>query len=148
MEFLTEPFQKIVPKPWGHEILYTPASEPYTGKIQIVDAGKRWSLHYHETKKETLCLLSGQATIWLQDKQGNMQQIPMVAKRGYTITPKQAHRIEAISDCVIIEASDSEWEGTTVRLADDFARKNETEDLRKQEGRGWKEGAGWVGSQV
>jgi len=130
------PFQKIVPKPWGHEIIFAPEGLPYTGKIMAVNAGTRWSIHYHDAKLETLTLFSGKALLWLGDKDGKMEKVPMEEKKGYTIPVNQVHRLEALTDCVVMEASESE-RGTTVRVEDDFERKNETEEVRKDPMRGW-----------
>lgn len=131
------PFQKIVPKPWGHEIIFTPESVTYTGKILVINAGSRLSIHYHDSKLETLMLFSGQANLWLGTQQsGGIEKIAMEEKKGYTIPINQAHRFEAITDCVVIEASEPE-KGTTVRLEDDFQRSNEDDETRKDPKRGW-----------
>ena len=135
-DYKTEPYHKIVPKPWGHEILYTKGDLPYAGKVMFLKGGTRWSLHYHEGKRETLMLLSGIAQIWLEDSQGEIQKIPMELQQGYNISLNQKHRIVTIEDCVIVEASEPEA-GTTVRLEDDYKRSDETEELRKLDNRGW-----------
>ncbi len=130
------PFQKIVPKPWGHEIIFTPENVTYTGKIMVVNAGGRWSIHYHDAKLETLILFSGEAVLWLGTKDGGIEKISMEEKKGYTIPINQIHRFEAVTDCVVIEASEPE-QGTTVRLEDDFQRSNEDDETRKDPMRGW-----------
>ncbi len=56
--------------------------------------------------------------------------------KGYTIVPFQCHRFEALEDSDIIEVSTAE-KGTTFRLEDDYSRSDETEQIRKQPGRGW-----------
>ena len=60
----------------------------------------------------------------------------MELQKGYTITPPQKHRIEAIEDSSIFEVSSPE-SGTTFRLEDDSARPDETEDVRSKKNRGW-----------
>lgn len=130
------PFQKVVPKPWGHEVIFAPEDLSYTGKILTIKAGHRLSVHYHEAKLETLMLFSGEALLWLGMPDGSMEKIPMEEKKGYTIPLNQIHRFEAITDCVVIEASEPE-KGTTVRVEDDFERSNETEEIRKDPNRGW-----------
>lgn len=131
-----QPFTKQVIKPWGHELIFTPEGLTFCGKIMFVKAGKRWSLHYHEEKLETLALVSGVAEIWLEDDTGTIHKIPMEAGKGYTISLKQKHRVVAIEDSVIVESSEPE-KGLTVRVEDDFARGNETEHLRLDPNRGW-----------
>jgi mannose-6-phosphate isomerase-like protein (cupin superfamily) len=130
------PFQKIVPKPWGHEVIFAPENLSYTGKIEVINAGKRTSLHYHEAKLETMVLVSGKAVLWLADDQGQIEKIEMEPQKGYTIPLKQVHRFEAIEDSMIIEASEPE-KGTTVRVEDDYTRSNEDDETRKDPMRGW-----------
>ena len=48
-----------VEKPWGHELVWA-ETELYVGKILHVKAGEALSLQMHETKDETLHLLSGE----------------------------------------------------------------------------------------
>ncbi|MDH5590739.1 MAG: cupin, partial [Gemmatimonadota bacterium] len=47
-----------VEKPWGYELIWA-ETEDYVGKILHVNAGEASSLQYHETKDETMFLLSG-----------------------------------------------------------------------------------------
>lgn len=137
MNFSTDPHQQIVKKPWGEEVIYAPGGLPYTGKILKVLAGKRLSFQYHDEKIETLCLISGQALVWLEDEHGEVKKITMEPEKGYTVRPPQKHRVEAITDCQILEASMPET-GNTFRLEDDYKRDTETEEVRKQLDRGWK----------
>jgi len=136
MNFSTTPFQEKIPKPWGEEIKFTPGSLKRAGKLLLVKAGKRLSFQYHDEKEETLCLFSGKALLWLENADGVIDKIPMEMHKGYTVIPPQKHRIETLDDCVIVEVSSPET-GTTVRLEDDYARKDETEEVRMQKNRGW-----------
>jgi|SRR3989344_2768624 len=136
MNFDLNPFQEKIEKPWGYEVLFTPKSLSRAGKLLFVKAGKRLSFQYHDEKEETLFLFSGKALVWLEDSEGNIQKIPMELQKGYTITPPQKHRIEAIEDSSIFEVSSPE-SGTTFRLEDDSARPDETEDVRSKKNRGW-----------
>ncbi len=124
-------YQKIE-KPWGYEIIFTPPESIITGKILHLNKGARFSYQYHDKKQETLCLIKGRAKIIIEGKTYLMQP-----NKGYFIKPFDKHRVEGITDCEIMEASTKE-EGTTVRLQDDYQRPNETEELRKQPNRGWK----------
>jgi len=130
--FLTHPFQQKIMKPWGEEIIYTPEDFPYAGKILHVKSGKRLSLQYHNEKKETLCLFSGNALLWIGNAKGEMEKISMEPFHGYSVMPGQQHRIEAVEDCFILESSTPEA-GDTVRVEDDYGRPDETEEMRKQE---------------
>lgn len=138
--FSTTPFQKRVEKPWGYEIIYTPDDAPATGKILHVNAGKRLSLQYHDVKRETLCLINGKGIITLSNEKDETIELPMELFEGYHVVPGQIHRVTAITDMDFIEASTPEL-GNTFRLQDDSNRPTETEDLRKQENRGWNNGS-------
>jgi oxalate decarboxylase/phosphoglucose isomerase-like protein (cupin superfamily) len=120
--------QKIV-KPWGFELILSTPTSKITSKILHIDAGKRFSLQYHDEKEEVLTLLSGEANIYLSDSNGQVQKTLMEQRRGYLIVPFQTHRVEAISDCEISESSTPE-SGNTVRLEDDYKRTDETVESR------------------
>jgi mannose-6-phosphate isomerase len=136
MAFSVAPFQKRVPKPWGFEIIFTPDGLDRAGKFLFIKAGKRLSFQYHDAKEETLCLASGKALLWLENAAGEIEKIPMEPRKGYTVALMQKHRVEAVEDCVIVEASQPE-RGNTVRLDDDYRRDTETEEMRAETDRGW-----------
>jgi len=97
---------------------------PYTGKILFIKAGKRLSLQYHDQKQETLSLLEGKAKLLLENEKGKIVSLMMAPKNGYTINQGKKHRLEAISDCLVVEASTPEM-GKTYRVEDDYNRKDE-----------------------
>jgi mannose-6-phosphate isomerase len=136
MSFTTKPYGKKIEKPWGYEILYTSPHSERVGKILFVRAGRRLSLQYHDAKEETLCLVSGKAIIWLENEQGEIEHKQMELEVGYNVALMQKHRVEAVEDSLVIESSDVE-KGNTFRLEDDYARGTETEDIRRQDDRGW-----------
>lgn len=130
------PFQARIEKPWGFEIHFTPKDFAHTGKILFVFAGKKLSFQYHDEKEETICLYSGEALIWLENSKGEIEKIPMELQKGYVVKPFQKHRVEAVKDSFLLEASSPET-GTTVRLEDDYKRPDENESMRAEENRGW-----------
>jgi len=132
-----EPQESITSKPWGKEVLLTPDGSPYVGKLMYINAGARLSLQYHDEKLETQCLVSGRAILWLEDDAGELAKIELEPAKGYTIPTNRKHRLEALEDAVVFEASTPEI-GTTVRVEDDYDRPDETEELRKSDNRGWK----------
>lgn len=136
--FTITPYQKRVDKPWGYEIIYTTDDAPATGKILHVHAGKRLSLQYHDEKIETLCLIEGNGVLTLTNPEGEEVEITMEKDKGYYVVPGQIHRFTAVTDCVFLEASTPET-GNTFRLQDDADRTTETEEMRKQENRGWQD---------
>lgn len=124
------PHQRRVEKPWGWEILWAETPQ-YCAKILYIHAGKRLSLQYHDAKLETQCLIRGRALLILEDEQGVLREIEMEPGKGYTIRPFQKHRLVALEDAEIVEASTPEV-GTTYRLEDDYARPHETEEIRRR----------------
>jgi len=135
-QLATGSFLQKIPKPWGEETLYVPAGLPYAGKILFIKGGKRLSLQYHSEKRETLCLFSGNVLLWLENGSGEIEKIPMQLLYGYTVMPGRKHRLEAVEDSFVLEASTPEA-GNTVRVEDDYNRPTETEEIRKEKNRGW-----------
>ena len=123
-----------VDKPWGYELLLSPADAPYTAKLIHVRAGQRLSLQIHDVKVETQTLVEGRGILVLEGPDGELHDVPMEKGVGYHIAVGQRHRLCAApdEDAVVFEASTPEV-GTTYRLADDYARPDETEALRTAE---------------
>jgi mannose-6-phosphate isomerase len=136
-ESIIQPFKKIITKPWGSETIYSPEELGIVGKILEIKAGKRLSLQYHDQKKETLCLLGGQVDLWIGREENNIKAVKMELRSGYTIEPNIIHRLEAKEDSLVLEVSTPEI-GTTFRLQDDYARPDESEEIRLNSNRGWK----------
>ena len=134
--FTTEPYVRRVEKPWGYELHWVPDGLRYMGKVLHINAHKRLSLQVHDEKQETYWLVAGECDLVLENSKGELETIHMKKGVGYTTQIGQRHRHQAVTDCDIIEASTGEI-GTTWRLEDDYARPNETEELRKQPNRGW-----------
>jgi mannose-6-phosphate isomerase-like protein (cupin superfamily) len=106
---------KFIEKPWGNEV-WLELNASYCFKKLTVRAGHRLSLQYHQYKKETLILISGSAVFTIDkiDKTFN-------AGDFITIDPGTIHRIEAITDCILFEASTPEVDDV-VRVQDDYQR--------------------------
>lgn len=119
----------VTNKPWGSEVIFTPDSLPYAGKIINVDAGKRLSLQAHDKKMETLCLIKGECNLIIDGKDGELATVKMEKEKGYTVKVGQRHRLHAVTDCSVFEVSLPEI-GTTFRLEDDYKRPDETEKVR------------------
>ena len=132
--FSLEPRARRIEKPWGYEILLTPPDAPYTSKLIHVHAGKRLSLQLHDTKVETQTLVDGRGVLVLEGTDGELHEIVMQPGVGYHVAVGQRHRLCAApdQDATIFEASTPEA-GVTLRLDDDYARPDETEQLRQAE---------------
>lgn len=133
-DFSLEPHAFRIEKPWGYEVLLSPADVPYALKLIHVRAGKRLSLQVHDTKIETQTLVAGKGILVLEGSDGQLHEIDMKPGVGYHVAVGQRHRLfaSADQDATVFEASTPEA-GTTLRLEDDYARPDETEELRRAE---------------
>ena len=109
-----------VEKPWGYELIWA-HTERYVGKVLHVNAGHRLSLQYHRQKEETIHLWSGRLTLVVDEGKGLVER-EMKEGESYHIRPGTKHRMIAITDCDILEASTPELEDV-VRLEDAYGRK-------------------------
>ena len=132
--FSLQPNARRIEKPWGYEVLLSPPDAPYTAKLIHVNAGKRLSLQLHDTKVETQTLVDGSGVLVLEGPDGQLHDIVMEPGLGYHVAVGQRHRLcaAATSDATIFEASSPEA-GVTLRLEDDYARPDETEEVRRAE---------------
>jgi mannose-6-phosphate isomerase-like protein (cupin superfamily) len=123
-----------IDKPWGYEVLLSPADAPYAAKLIHIRAGKRLSLQLHDTKVETQTLISGAAILVIEGPDGRLHDVRMEQGTGYHVAVGQRHRLCAApdEDAVVFEASSPEM-GITYRLEDDYARPDETEARRAAE---------------
>lgn len=111
-----------VNKPWGYEVIWS-ETPFYTGKMIHVDAGKRLSLQYHETKRESVFVTSG--TLLLHLGHGDDARIITLEEgESADIPALEVHRFEAPadSDVEIIEVATPEVDDV-IRLEDDYDRE-------------------------
>ncbi|MEJ2217500.1 MAG: cupin domain-containing protein [Gemmatimonadota bacterium] len=111
---------KRVEKPWGYELIWA-NTDRYVGKVLHVNAGHALSLQYHERKDETIHLLSGRMRFWAGSSVEALDEVPLEQGESYHITPGTVHRMEAVTDVDILEASTPELEDV-VRLEDRYGR--------------------------
>jgi mannose-6-phosphate isomerase-like protein (cupin superfamily) len=109
-----------VEKPWGHELIWA-HTDRYIGKILHVKAGHALSLQYHERKDETIFLLRGRMRFYAGKDKEALREIEMNEGDSYHITPGTVHRMEAITDVDMLEASTSDMDDV-VRLEDRYGR--------------------------
>jgi mannose-6-phosphate isomerase-like protein (cupin superfamily) len=109
-----------VEKPWGYELIWA-HTDRYVAKILHVNAGHALSLQYHERKDETLYLLSGEMRFWAGLSADALQQIPFAAGKCFHVATGTVHRMEAVTDIDILEASTPELDDV-VRLEDRYGR--------------------------
>lgn len=109
-----------VEKPWGYELIWA-ETEEYVGKILHVKAGHALSLQYHETKDETIYLLSGRMTFQAGPSADELTDYEMEAGQRFHVTTGTVHRMIAETDVDILEASTPHLEDV-VRLEDRYGR--------------------------
>jgi mannose-6-phosphate isomerase len=122
---------RIVQKPWGHETIWA-ATELYVGKVLHINAGHSLSVQYHNLKDETIHLLSGKMIyrIGTEDRgpkteTGHAPQLKVVelnAGESYRNEPGLIHQMEAVTNCVLLEASTPHLDDV-VRLTDRYGRQ-------------------------
>src|ERR687896_2203043 len=133
-QFSLQPNAQRIQKPWGYEVLLSPRDAPYAAKLIHVYAGRRLSLQLHDAKVETQTLVAGRGVLVLEGDDGQLHDVAMQPGVGYHVAVGQRHRLCAApdSDATVFEASTPEV-GVTLRLEDDYARPDETEQLRRAE---------------
>jgi len=109
-----------VEKPWGHEIIWA-ETEQYVGKILHVQAGEALSLQYHEEKDETIFVLSGEVQLLAGPSVEALEEFRMVEGDRFHTRPGTVHRMIAVRDTDLLEASTPHLEDV-VRLEDRYGR--------------------------
>ncbi len=112
-----------VEKPWGYELLWA-ETELYVGKILHINAGEALSLQYHEQKDETIHLLTGTIKFWAGASAEALELIDLGAGDSFRVVPGTVHRMEAVSDCDVLEASTAHLDDV-VRITDRYGRTPE-----------------------
>ena len=113
------PLSTVV-KPWGGEELLA-HTNLYALKRIHVKQGSRPSLQYHERKSESLYLLSGRLRIEMGDSRDSLAADELLPGETVDIPKGAVHRVSALEDSVIIEASTPELDDV-VRIEDDYDR--------------------------
>ena len=107
-----------IDKPWGFEIIWA-KTDKYVGKVLHINAGHKLSRQYHNFKDETFLVWSGEMQLEL----GNPVEEIIYMKPGqnFHCPAKTIHRMIAITDVEVLEASTSELDDV-VRVEDDYGR--------------------------
>jgi mannose-6-phosphate isomerase len=108
-----------VEKPWGYELIWA-HTDRYVGKILHVRKGHALSLQYHRSKDETIHLLSGSLELQTGDT-ATVERRMLQPGESFHITPGLRHRMIAIEDSDVLEASTPELDDV-VRLEDRYGR--------------------------
>ena len=108
-----------VEKPWGYEVHWA-KTDRYVGKIIHINKGHALSLQYHNIKDETIYVLSG-TLLFEIDVEGRLVATEMAPGQAVHVSPRTVHRMTAIEDCDVLEASTPELTDV-VRLEDRYGR--------------------------
>ena len=110
-----------VDKPWGYEEHFAIVDGRYCGKVLYVDQGHALSLQYHEQKEETVAVHSGRVLFEVGDTDTALESFELLPGEAVHLRPGTRHRLTALEDSVILEASTTELDDV-VRLEDRYGR--------------------------
>ena len=113
-----------VEKPWGYE-LHWARTDRYVGKVIHVNKGHALSLQYHDVKDETIHLWSGKL-LFETEVEGKLIGREMAPGESVHISPRTVHRMTALEDSDILEASTPELDDV-VRLEDRYGRAGQSD---------------------
>ena len=99
---------------WAH-------TDQYVGKILHVNPGHALSLQYHEVKDETIFLLTGEMRFWAGPSADELEEVALGAGEAFRVRPGTVHRMEAITEIDILEASTPHLDDV-VRIQDRYGR--------------------------
>src|SRR5947208_3846336 len=106
-----------VEKPWGYELIWADA-DAYVGKLLFVKAGESLSLQFHREKDESWLVQSGRARLELGSAGEALLKEEVIGPgASFRLRPGTVHRVTAIEDTTILEASTPQLEDV-VRLED------------------------------
>lgn len=113
---------KTVYKPWGKEE-WLELNDRYCYKRIYINAGYKTSYQYHEFKRETNFIISGEAEVWLENDEGVVEKKIMKAGEYFNVTPPKKHRVIALTDIILQEVSTPEVDDV-IRIEDDANRSS------------------------
>jgi mannose-6-phosphate isomerase len=111
-----------VDKPWGHEEIFALVDGKFCGKAIHVNDGHALSLQYHQEKEETICVQSGRLRVEIGLHEDALESFDLEAGESIHLRPGVRHRVTAIGDTVMLEASTTQL-SDVVRLEDRYGRQ-------------------------
>lgn len=97
--------EDLGPRAWGSETLLALVSQKYSVKRLEIRAGHKGGLQFHRLKDEVAVVISGQMIVRYDDGSGSIQERIVGPGDVVHFPPGLVHQEEAITDCVLIEAS-------------------------------------------
>lgn len=131
-EYYNESEIKKVNKPWGHELWFEHDKCKFALKRIFIKAGNQISLQYHERKRESMLITSGDLTLFYKNNPGIANQditnkeistTAFSSLVGIHIEPLAIHRIKADTDITIYEISTLDLDDV-IRIQDDTNRNS------------------------
>ncbi len=110
-----------VDKPWGYELIWA-ENDLYVGKILHVKADQSLSLQFHHQKDETMYVITGRVRIDVGPSADRLEVLDLPAGQGLRLRPGMVHRISALVDSDVLEASTPHLDDL-VRLEDHYGRR-------------------------
>lgn len=111
-----------VNKPWGHEEHFALVEGKYCGKSLHLRAGHALSLQYHEHKDESISVQSGRLRFEVGRDLDALEEFELLPGESVRLEPGTIHRMTALIDTVVLEASTTELKDV-VRLEDRYGRR-------------------------
>ncbi len=90
---------------WGTEELLALIPKKISLKKIFIKKGKKGGLQYHHKKNECGVLISGKLKITYDNGKGKLKSKILKKNSIFHFPPRTVHQEEALSDCLIIEAS-------------------------------------------
>jgi len=112
--------QDMGERTWGTELLVIDTPQ-YIGKVMHMRAGCAGGLQKHVEKDEASFLVSGDAWVYTDTGDGTLRRFKWTAGSAIHIPPGSVHKVEAITDCVIFEASTPHF-NDRIRLEEQYGR--------------------------
>lgn len=130
---------KLVTKPWGNGKIagvegvgelwlnydrgenVGDKDKRYVFKKLFIKKGTKTSLQYHVDKLETNHLIEGKAEAWQENEMGEVEKSIFEAGDSWTVPRGKKHRVVALTDLVMLEASTPEVDDV-IRIQDDADR--------------------------
>lgn len=114
--------EDLGPRDWGSETLLGLVSGKFMLKQLKISAGAKGGLQYHREKDEIAILLSGELIVRFDNGSGHLDVRHLQPGDVVHFPPGAVHQEEALTDCVILEASTPHF-NDRVRVEDRYGLK-------------------------
>lgn len=116
--------ESVGPRNWGEEKLLALIPGVLSLKYLRLKKGKKGGLQYHHKKNECGYLIEGKLIIRFDEGDGKLKEKVLEPGSSFHFPPGAVHQEEALTDCVIIEASTPHF-NDRVRVEEEYGLKIE-----------------------